>query len=310
MNVGGGEAADQLVRMMLAGAEVTVRLGGSALKNLLALTVALAKNNKVLSGKVNMTKMLKETRDLRQFPMTPQQYKQFAKRAKKQKILFSVIRDRDDRGKLRNVILPVTELDRANAILEQIMYREPVHQPAREPPEPERADPVPERETQEHQRRRVRVTPVQEERQDNSDFRPHRNQREATGASRDASPPGNEAPEPEQANLTPEPEIREGSLPRVRVREMSNEERRDNPKSHRHRNQREVTGASENASPSEHGSNATRTSSAISREAGTVRMTSERPSVAQRLELYRVQLTRMPTPEKAKAHVKVRPKAR
>jgi len=304
MNVGGGEAADQLVRMMLAGAEVTVRLGGSALKNLLALTVALAKNNKVLSGKVNMTKMLKETRDLRQFPMTPEQYKQFSKRAKKQKILFSVIRDRDDRGKLRNVILPVTELDRANAILEQIMYREPVHQP-REPPEPERADPVPEREAQEHHPRRVRVTPVHEERQDNSDSRPHRNQREVTGASRDALPP-----EPEQANLTPEPESREGSLPRVRVQEMSNEDRRDNPKSHRHRNQREVTGASENASPSERGSNATRTSSAISREAGTVTMTSERPSVAQRLELYRVQLTRMPTPTKEKSHVKVRPKAR
>ncbi len=37
MNVGGGEAADQLVRMMLSGGEVIVRLSGSALKNALAL---------------------------------------------------------------------------------------------------------------------------------------------------------------------------------------------------------------------------------------------------------------------------------
>ncbi len=125
MNVGGGEAADQLVRMMLSGTEVTLRLGGSALKNLLALTMALAKNKKVLSGKVNMTKMLKETRDLRQFPMTPEQFKQFSKLAKKQKILFSAIRDKDGQGKFVNVILPVTELDRANAILERIMYQEP-----------------------------------------------------------------------------------------------------------------------------------------------------------------------------------------
>ena len=42
MNVGGGEAADQMVRMMLSGTEVAVRLSGSALKNLLALTMALA----------------------------------------------------------------------------------------------------------------------------------------------------------------------------------------------------------------------------------------------------------------------------
>ena len=52
MNVGGGEAADQMVRMMLSGTEVAVRLSGSALKNLLALTMALAHNRKTLSGKV------------------------------------------------------------------------------------------------------------------------------------------------------------------------------------------------------------------------------------------------------------------
>ena len=41
MNIGGGEAADQLVRMMLSGSEVAVRLSGSAIKNMLALTMAL-----------------------------------------------------------------------------------------------------------------------------------------------------------------------------------------------------------------------------------------------------------------------------
>ena len=44
MNVGGGEAADQMVRMMLSGGEVTVRLGASAIKNLAAITIALARN--------------------------------------------------------------------------------------------------------------------------------------------------------------------------------------------------------------------------------------------------------------------------
>ena len=47
MNIGGGEAADQMVRMMLTGTEVTVRLGASALKNLLAITLALAKHHSV-----------------------------------------------------------------------------------------------------------------------------------------------------------------------------------------------------------------------------------------------------------------------
>ena len=128
MNVGGGEAADQMVRMMLSGTEVAVRLSGSALKNLLALTMALASNRKTLSGKVNMGKMLRETRDLRRFPMTPQQFKQFRKLAQKHKLLFSVIRDKDDRGKVLDVILPVTELDRANSIFERILYTLPPEQ--------------------------------------------------------------------------------------------------------------------------------------------------------------------------------------
>lgn len=133
MTIGGGEAADQMVRMMLSGGEVAVRLGGSALKNLLALTMALARHEKTLSGKVNMDKMLRETRDLRLFPMSPEQFKQFQKHAKRQKILFSAIKDRDGRGRVIDVVMPVTELDRANLIFERILYQGPTQQaPERE----------------------------------------------------------------------------------------------------------------------------------------------------------------------------------
>lgn len=151
MTIGGGEAADQMVRMMLSGGEVLVRLGGSALKNLLALTMALAKDQKALSGKVNMTKMLRETRDLRLFPMSPEQYKQFQKLAKKHKILFSAIKDWDGGGRVIDVVMPVTELDRANQIFERILYPGPSRQAPerneRTPSEPrrERSEPSPDR---------------------------------------------------------------------------------------------------------------------------------------------------------------------
>lgn len=148
MNIGGGEAADQLVRMMLSFGEVSVRLGGSALKNMLALSLALAKNNKTISGKINLGRMLRETRDLRQFPMTPEQYRQFSRLAKKQKILFSAIRDKDDTGKLIDVILPVTELDRANMIFERVGYLSP------EPAAPQREQKPPREERKRPQRQR------------------------------------------------------------------------------------------------------------------------------------------------------------
>lgn len=128
----GGEAADQMVRMMLSGSEVAIRLSGSALKNMLALTMALAKQNKRLSGKVNMTRMLRETRDLRLFPMTPEQYHAFRRQARKQRLLFSAISDRDAKGRLFDVVMPVTELDRANLIFDRIKY---AGEPERDAPE-------------------------------------------------------------------------------------------------------------------------------------------------------------------------------
>ena len=57
--------------------------------------------------------------------MTPEQYKEFSKLARKQKILFSAISDKDDKGKLIDVILPETELDRANLLFERITYSVP-----------------------------------------------------------------------------------------------------------------------------------------------------------------------------------------
>ena len=156
MNIGGGEAADQLVRMMLTGTEAAVRLSGSALKNMLALSLALAKNHKRISGKINLGKML----HLRQFPMTLEQYHQFQKLAKRQKLLYSSIHDRDGHGKIIDVILPVTELDRANQIFERMLYQEPSRHPERQGPQ-EAEKTAPRRQEQ----------PVQEERQEGAQSR-------------------------------------------------------------------------------------------------------------------------------------------
>ena len=288
MNVGGGEAADQMVRMMLSGTEVAVRLSGSALKNLLALTMALAHNRKTLSGKVNMGKMLKETRDLRRFPMTPQQYKQFQKLAKKHKLLFSVIRDKDDRGKLMDVILPVTELDRANAIFERILYTLP--------PEPERKPAKPlqkgrevfqaERQAQERSapeqvqaRRQEQQAPARPK--DKRQERPPQERREKA------------AVRPQEAPVRP-------SQPRREVSQRSAEQgRQETPVTQRQENK------GKNGSRSERDSPVIKISSSILKESGTTRGTSERPSIEARLQGYRVQMRR----SSASARVKTKAKS-
>ena len=118
----GSEAADQVVRMMLSGSEVTVKLAGSALKNGLAMLFALLKNHKRVYGKVNMTKLLRETRDIRTFQMTPAQFRQFRRRAGALKILYSAVQERNSPLAPVDVIMPVTEVERANMIFEKIKY--------------------------------------------------------------------------------------------------------------------------------------------------------------------------------------------
>ena len=286
MNVGGGEAADQMVRMMLSGTEVMVRLSGSALKNLLALTMALASNRKTLSGKVNMGKMLRETRDLRRFPMTPQQYKQFKKLAKKHKLLYSVIRDKDDKGKLMDVILPATELDRANAIFERILYTLP--------PEPERkpAKPLqqghemfqPERQAQERQapeqvqvRRRERQ--VQERPKDKQQER----QKKAAVRPQEGRP----------GQSKPQREVSQQPAERGR-QEAPVAQRQENIK--------------KNGSRSERDSHVIKISSSIPKESGAMRGTSERPSIEARLKGYRAQVRKPSAPAKAISKTKTRAK--
>ena len=288
MNVGGGEAADQMVRMMLSGTEVMVRLSGSALKNLLALTMALASNRKTLSGKVNMGKMLRETRDLRRFPMTPQQYKQFKKLAKKHKLLYSVIKDKDDRGKLMDVILPATELDRANAIFERILYTLP--------PEPERRSAKPLQKG--HEVFRERQAPEREA----PEQAPVRRQERPKEKLRERQPPERKKPvlQPQEAPVRP-------SQPQREVSQRSAEQgRQAAPVTQRQENE------GKNGSRSERDSHVTKISSSIPKESGAMGGTSERPSIAARLEAHRAQVRRPSAParEKAKSVAKNRPKTR
>ena len=289
MNVGGGEAADQMVRMMLSGTEVMVRLSGSALKNMLALTMALASNRKVLSGKVNMGKMLRETRDLRRFPMTPEQYKQFQKLAKKHKLLFSVIKDKDDRGKLMDVILPVTELDRANAIFERILYTLPP-EPERRPAKPlQKGHEVfqPERQAQE------RSTPEQLQEQ-RPPVRPKDRRQERPTQERQQKA----AVSPHEAPVRP-------SQPRREVSQRSEEQgRQQAPVTQRQENK------GKNGSRSERDSHVTKINSSMPKESGASRGTSERPSIAARLEGYRGQGKKPSAPTKVKTKAKSQAKAR
>lgn len=156
----GGDAAEQVVRMMLSGGEVSVRLAGSAFKNGMAMLMALAQNHKKVYGKTSVIKILRQTRDIRNFPMSREQFERFKRKAKKHKLLFSAVEDKRDRNALIDVILPVTEVERANVVFEKIGY------------EPKQKEREPEKEREEQtQKKEHRSEPDSHDTRDNSSTR-------------------------------------------------------------------------------------------------------------------------------------------
>ena len=138
MTTSGSDAAETMVRMALSGAEVSVKLTASAAKNLLAISIALARNHKKLYGKTRLRRMLKETRDIRVFQMSAAQFKRFERHAKRYKILYASVRDKTGRGGAIDLILPATELERANMVFEKILYGQEHEAPTAPAKEPQR----------------------------------------------------------------------------------------------------------------------------------------------------------------------------
>ena len=92
-----GDAAEQMVRLSLEGAEVAVRLTGAAAKEIaLFLVTALKKSDKNLKtkGKARLTSMLKSGKALEIFSIKERDLARFARGAKQYGIVYTVLRNK------------------------------------------------------------------------------------------------------------------------------------------------------------------------------------------------------------------------
>ena len=116
-----GEAADEVVRIMLNGTEVALRLTGSAAKNLGVILYEWAKNNPKVTGKTSMMKLLRSGEELQVVTLTRDQYDQFKALAKKQ-VLFAPFVNKEKNDGMVEVVISSRSLAIVNHILEDIGY--------------------------------------------------------------------------------------------------------------------------------------------------------------------------------------------
>ena len=92
-----GEAAEQVVRMSLNGVEVAAKISGKAAERLAVLLYAVLREQKKTRGKIRLTNMLKNGKELKVFAVRDNELQKFCEEAKKYGVLYCVLADRKNK---------------------------------------------------------------------------------------------------------------------------------------------------------------------------------------------------------------------
>lgn len=116
-----GEAAEEVVHMMLQGTEVTLRLTGATAKTLASILVAYSKGDRKVHGKTSMMKLLKSGEELQVFSLTETQYETF-KGLARGSVLYALFSNKQQENGTYDVVIASKSIPTVNHILDKIGY--------------------------------------------------------------------------------------------------------------------------------------------------------------------------------------------
>jgi len=114
-----GDVAEQVVRMSLEGVEVAAKITGAGAKEIALLLYAVLKDQKKTKGKIRLTNMLRTGKELKVFAVKDQDLTKFCKEAKKYGVLYCVLKDRDAKDGITDVMVRAEDASKINRIFER-----------------------------------------------------------------------------------------------------------------------------------------------------------------------------------------------
>lgn len=114
-----GEAADQVMRMMLNGAEVLVKLSGSGAKNAAVLLYSIAREQKKTKGAARLESMLRSGKPLKVYTFRDSDLPKFKEVAKQYGILYTVLKEKDKTGGVFDVMVRAEDESKIARITER-----------------------------------------------------------------------------------------------------------------------------------------------------------------------------------------------
>lgn len=113
------EAADQVVRMTLNGVEVAAKISGAGAKQLALLLYAILKDQKKTKGKTRLSNMLRSGKELKVFAVKDQDLQKFCEEAKKYGVLYCVLKDKNAKDGLTDIMVRAEDASKVNRIFER-----------------------------------------------------------------------------------------------------------------------------------------------------------------------------------------------
>ncbi len=114
-----GEAADQVLRMMLNGTEVLVKLSGTGAKNAAVLLYSIARQQKKTKGSARLETMIRSGKPLKVYSFRDSDLPKFKEVAKQYGILYTVLKEKDKTGGVFDVMVRAEDENKIARIIER-----------------------------------------------------------------------------------------------------------------------------------------------------------------------------------------------
>lgn len=114
------ETADQVVRMVLQGSEVVLRLSGEAAINVAKLVYGALKGDLTTKGKATLWEFLKSGKKQKVFEIPDEYLKAFTTASKKFGFPFVVLKDKDKTSKMTDIMVYASDASKVNRVIEEL----------------------------------------------------------------------------------------------------------------------------------------------------------------------------------------------
>lgn len=113
------ESAEALVRMSIDGVKVAAQLSGTGIKNIAVILYSIINDQKKISGKTALKKMIKNHPNLKIFSLSNQDLKKFTDEAKRYGVLFAALVDKMDPNGSKEIFIRAEDAPKVNRIIEK-----------------------------------------------------------------------------------------------------------------------------------------------------------------------------------------------